>query len=62
VSTGPWMHDGSAARLCDALRPHAADPGVAPPALTAAERGDLAAFLRTLAFDAATDAASGCAD
>jgi cytochrome c peroxidase len=62
VSTGPWMHDGSAARLCDALRPHAADPGVDPPALTAAERGDLAAFLRTLAFDAATDAASGCAD
>lgn len=46
--TAPYLHDGSAARLCDAVRPHAADDGHAPPALTAGERGDLVAFLRTL--------------
>ncbi|MFL6628648.1 MAG: hypothetical protein ACJ8G1_19560 [Vitreoscilla sp.] len=30
------------------MRPHAADDGRAPPALSAAERSDLVAFLRTL--------------
>ena len=62
ASTGPWMHDGSVARLCDAVQAHAADPGVEPPALTAAERRDVAAFLRTLAVDATPDDASRCAD
>jgi cytochrome c peroxidase len=51
AATAPYMHDGSAATLCDALRPHAlpAD-GAAPPApLTAADSRDLVAFLQTLA-------------
>jgi cytochrome c peroxidase len=61
ASTGPWMHDGSIGRLCDAMQPHAADPGVEAPALTAGERRDLVAFLRALAFDATPDDASRCA-
>jgi len=48
AATAPYLHDGSAARLCDALRPHAADPGRPVPALSAAERTDLSAFLRAL--------------
>ena len=48
AATAPYLHDGSAARLCDAVQPHAADPGTVPPLLTAAERRDLVAFLRTL--------------
>ncbi len=48
ASTGPWLHDGSAATLCDAVRPHAADPGTPPPSLTGAQRSDLVAFLRAL--------------
>ncbi|HEY8977351.1 MAG TPA: cytochrome c peroxidase, partial [Burkholderiaceae bacterium] len=48
AATAPYLHDGSAARLCDALRPHAADPAHPAPALTASERSDLAAFLRAL--------------
>jgi len=48
AATAPWLHDGSAARLCDAVRPHAIDGKRAPPALSAAERSDLVAFLRTL--------------
>ena len=52
AATGPWFHDGSAARLCDAVRPHADDPGRASPELTAAERSDLVAFLRALSAPA----------
>ena len=61
AGTGPWLHDGSAARLCDALRPHTADPGRVPPALGAAERSDLVAFLRSLSApqDDAGDAGPG---
>jgi len=51
--TAPYLHDGSAARLCDAVQPHAADPGGAPPLLTGEERRDLVAFLRTLSAQAA---------
>lgn len=48
AATAPYLHDGSAARLCDAVRPHAADPGHAAAAPTAGERSDIVAFLRTL--------------
>ena len=49
VTTGPYMHDGSVANLCDALKPHAALEGQpVPAALTLGERRDLVAFLRTL--------------
>jgi cytochrome c peroxidase len=47
-ATAPYMHDGSIANLCDALRPHAALEGRPMPALTLAERRDVVAFLRTL--------------
>ena len=47
-ATGPYMHDGSIANLCDALKPHAALEGRPMPALTVAERRDVVAFLRTL--------------
>ena len=57
AATAPYLHDGSAARLCDALQPHAADPGTEPPALTAGERSDLAAFLRALSTDVDDDIA-----
>jgi len=43
--TAPYLHDGSAAALCDAVRPHAQPAGRA---LSAAERSDLVAFLGTL--------------
>jgi cytochrome c peroxidase len=62
AATGPWLHDGSAARLCDAVRPHAADPESAAPALTAAERRDLVAFLRTLSTDAPEGEATASCD
>jgi cytochrome c peroxidase len=56
AATAPYFHDGSAARLCDAVQPHAADAGAAPPpALSAAERSDLVAFLRALSADADGD-------
>ncbi len=55
AATAPYFHDGSAARLCDAVQPHAADPGTEPPLLTASERRDLVAFLRTLSTDASAD-------
>ena len=55
AATAPWFHDGSAARPCDAVQPHAADPGTEPPSLTASERHDLVAFLRTLSADAPRD-------
>jgi cytochrome c peroxidase len=45
AATGPYMHDGSVARLCDAVRWHA---GPRPATLTPAERRDLVTFLRTL--------------
>jgi cytochrome c peroxidase len=49
VSTAPYMHDGSIANLCDALKSHAALDGRAEPtALTLVERRDVVAFLRTL--------------
>jgi len=48
AATAPYLHDGSAARLCDAARPHAVDPGSAPPSLTAGERSDIVAFLHAL--------------
>ena len=57
AATPPYLHDGSAARLCDAVQPHAADPGSVPPLLDDAERRDLVAFLRTLSADASTGAA-----
>ena len=61
ASTAPYLHDGSAARLCDAVQPHAADAGDVPPLLTVGERRDLVAFLRTLSADSpADDAASAC--
>lgn len=48
-ATAPYMHDGSVATLCDAVRPHALGPdGVAPPSLDGADRRDLVAFLATL--------------
>jgi len=48
AGTAPYLHDGSVARLCDAVRPHAADTPVRPPELSATQRSDLVAFLRTL--------------
>ena len=62
AATAPYLHDGSAARLCDAIQPHAADPGAVPPSLTAAERGDLVAFLRALSADAGPDDATSSCD
>ncbi len=60
AGTAPYFHDGSAAGLCDALQPHAADPATVPPLLTAAERRDLVAFLRTLSAEATQDDAPSC--
>jgi cytochrome c peroxidase len=59
AATGPYMHDGSVARLCDAARPHAL-PDAAPAAagdapLGDAERDDLAAFLLSLTADPRPD-------
>lgn len=49
AATGPYLHDGSVANLCDALQPHAADAGgSAAPPLSIDERRDLVAFLLTL--------------
>src|SRR5204863_2762732 len=49
VATAPYMHDGSIANLCEALKPHAVREGQAPaPALSLAERRDVVAFLRSL--------------
>ncbi len=45
AATAPYMHDGSVASLCDALRPHAAGQ---PTGLSVDERRDLVAFLETL--------------
>jgi cytochrome c peroxidase len=56
AATAPYLHDGSAARLCDAVQPHAADPGGVPPRLDRDERTDLVAFLRAVSADAAKDA------
>jgi cytochrome c peroxidase len=50
AATGPYMHDGSVANLCEALRPHA-EPVPAQP-LTPDERRDLVAFLLTLGVEA----------
>ena len=60
AATAPYFHDGSAAHLCDAVRPHAADSGNAPPPLEAAQRRDLVAFLRTLSSDPSNDAPIAC--
>jgi hypothetical protein len=48
AATAPYLHDGSAARLCDAVQPHAADPGTRAAAADRSDRRDLVAFLRTL--------------
>ena len=45
AATAPYMHDGSVASLCDALRPHAAGQ---PAGLGIDDRRDLVAFLETL--------------
>jgi cytochrome c peroxidase len=50
-ATAPYMHDGSIADLCEALAPHADRDGRPTPMLTAAERSDVVAFLRTLAAE-----------
>jgi cytochrome c peroxidase len=47
AATGPYMHDGSVASLCDAAREHAQGQ----PALSLDERRDVLAFLRTLGVD-----------
>ena len=62
AATAPYLHDGSAARLCDAVQPHAADAGSVPPLLDASERRDLVAFLRTLSADALNDDASAACE
>ena len=62
AATAPYLHDGSAARLCDAVQPHAADPGTVPPLLSAAERRDLVAFLRALSQEPPKDEASASCD
>ena len=52
-ATAPYMHDGSVANLCDALKPHAVLDGRPPPAeLTLEQRRDVVAFLRTLGAEA----------
>jgi cytochrome c peroxidase len=62
AAAGPWMHDGSRATLCDALRPHALPPdGTPAERLDAQARSDLAAFLRTLAPGPAS-AGERCSD
>ena len=61
AATAPYLHDGSAARLCDAVQPHAADAGSVPRLLSADERRDLVAFLRTLS-PATNDGASAACD
>ena len=62
AATAPYLHDGGAARLCDAIQPHAADRGAVPPSLTAGERSDLVAFLRALSADAGPDDATASCD
>jgi len=59
AATAPYFHDGSAAHLCDAIRPHAADGGSAP-RLDASQRRDLVAFLRTLSSDPSNDDVTAC--
>ena len=58
AATAPYFHDGSAASLCDAVRPHAAGAAGASPRLQATERTDLVAFLRTLSATPPEDEAS----
>ena len=53
AATAPYLHDGSAAQLCDAVQPHASEAGRVAAALTGAEQRDLVAFLRTLSGDTA---------
>ena len=60
AATPPYLHDGSAARLCDAVQPHAADAGSVPPLLNRAERDELVAFLRTLSANPAKDDTQPC--
>jgi cytochrome c peroxidase len=67
AATAPYMHDGSVARLCDAVKPHAVDPAspaLPQPVSAATDRRDLVAFLRTLAAHpmAADEAASRACD
>jgi len=60
AATAPYFHDGSAARLCDAVRPHATDGGKPAPPLEAAQRRDLVAFLRTLSTEPSNGDANAC--
>lgn len=61
AATAPYLHDGSAASLCEAVQAHAADTGSVPPLLDDADRRDLVAFLHTLSADApAGDGAKVC--
>lgn len=48
AATAPYMHDGSIAKLCDALRPHAGPYAPPAPPLSRDERRDLVAFLLSL--------------
>ncbi len=62
AATAPYMHDGSVALLCDAVRPHAVPVGAAeraPPRLSAADRRDLVAFLESLSSPPEVDDAAG---
>jgi cytochrome c peroxidase len=52
AATAPYLHDGSAAHLCDAVVPHAGDAGSDAPPLTAVQRRELVAFLQTLSAGA----------
>ncbi len=58
AETAPYMHDGSAASLCDAVKPHAVGAGATPPELGTAQRTDLVAFLRTLSPQPPDDGAA----
>jgi len=60
AATAPYMHDGSVATLCDAVRPHAAGQ---PAGLDLHARRDLVAFLETLQAGPApaSDAPRSCA-
>ena len=55
AATAPYLHDGSAASLCEAVQPHASDTGSVPPLLDDADRRDLVAFLRTLSAVASAE-------
>jgi len=51
AATGPFMHDGSVANLCDAIAPHASMQASDPVELSLAQRRDVVAFLRSLSVE-----------